>query len=113
MSTQRVSGLLHKHGGTITAIHAIAHETFKGVADWFFVGDVVWRDGTASKAAHISPISVCCETDADKPQVDALMKALNDYLEEAGEWHDQKSKRDGRVYMWTPREPKGSKAVQS
>lgn len=38
---------------------------------------------------------------------DALLSRLNTYLREHGTFHDQKSKRDGRVYVWTPHKPAG------
>jgi hypothetical protein len=104
--------LLHKHGGTITAVHAIGHETYKGVADWFFFGTVHWRDGSGGKEIQIAPWAICCD-DEDEPKVDALMKALNDYLGESGEWHDMKHKRDGRCYSWTPHKPEGRKSIST
>jgi hypothetical protein len=99
--------LLHKHGGTITAITGIAHETYKGVADWHFIGDIEWQDGTKSRGRPIPPYCLCYETPEQKAEIERLMGLMNAYLETQGEWHDQKSKRDGRVYSWTPKAPTG------
>ena len=105
--------LEHKAGGKITVIEYVAHETYKGVASWHFIGSVVWSDGKKSDDIQISPISLCF--DQTKPEAkaecDAVLKALNDYILEAGEWHEPKHKRDGRVYSWTPREKNGHKVI--
>jgi hypothetical protein len=98
VSTEETNMLLHKHSGKITAITAIGHETYKGVADRFFIGSVEWRDGSSSKDIHIAPIALCGSNDEDKPAIDSLMKQLTEYLNEAGDWHDMKHKRDGRCY---------------
>lgn len=106
--------LTHRHGGTITAIHAVGHQTIKGVADWYFIGDVEWQDGTKSKATQISPVAVCCDSAVDEQMAKwkRLHKVLNDYLESAGAWHEPKHKRDGRVFSWTPKAKEGSEPVQ-
>jgi hypothetical protein len=72
LTTREIEMLLHKHGGTITSVSEIGHETYKGVANWFFIGNVEWNDGSRSEAIQIAPIAVCYETEADKPKVDAL-----------------------------------------
>jgi hypothetical protein len=103
----RQMALQTKSGGTITSLKAIGHETYKGVADWFFVGDVEYKDGGSNKDLRIAPYSLCYESDDDKPAIDAAMARLNKYLQTEGEWHEPKHKRDGRVYSWTPRQPVG------
>jgi len=102
-------GLMHRHGGDILAVAAIGHETYKGVADWFFVGDVKWADGTESKGHRIAPHALVYE--ADNAEGRQLHLLLSDYLIRNGQWHDAKHKRDGRVYHWTPTEPNGSEPV--
>lgn len=97
--------LQHRSGGTIERLTHVGHETYKGVASWFFVGDVAWRDGSRSESIEIQPNALCCDTDEDHEQVKSLLGRLNDYLGEAGEWHEPKSKRDGRMYSWTPKQP--------
>lgn len=98
----------HRNGGKITAITHIGHETYKGVANWFFVGDVKWSDGSESKAHQIHPGALCYENEADRKGVlEPLLVKMNAYLGTAGDWHEQKSKRDGRVYSWTPKQPNG------
>ena len=76
-----------------------------------FIGSVDWRDGSSSKDIHIAPIAVCGSNDEDKPAIDSLMKQLTEYLNEEGEWHDMKHKRDGRCYSWTPCKPEGRKPI--
>lgn len=102
--------LQHRNGGEIVAVTHVAHETYKGVANWFFVGHVRWRDGSESKAAQIAPHAICCE-DCDKEQLNGLMSKLNQYLNEAGSWHEPKHKRDGRMYSWTPKTTEGRAQV--
>ncbi len=94
--------LFHRHGGTITAITHIGHNTHKKVADWFFVGDIKWQDGTESKGREISPTMLCHDdTEASKARVNRLLEQLNTYLRESGEWLDKpKHMRDGRVVNW-------------
>jgi hypothetical protein len=101
--------LMHKHGGTILSLHAIAHETHKGVADWFFVGHVQWDDGTESPDARIAPYQLCCDADdaAADTTIRRAMRALVNYLGDAGDWHDAKHTRDGRIYHWTPKAKAG------
>jgi hypothetical protein len=99
--------LRHRHGGTITEISAIAHESYKGVASWHFVGDVQWDDGTKSCGTTIAPFCVCFNQDNPlaKAEGDGLFAQLSDYLTRNGAWHDTKRARDGRVYTWTPNSP--------
>lgn len=94
----------HRHGGAITALKSIEHETYKGIAEWFFIGSVDWTDGSRSENARIYPHMLCGEPAILEP----FLAQLNHYLQTAGEWHDRKEKRDGRIYMWTPKNPEGS-----
>lgn len=95
----------HKHGGRITAITKIAHDTEgKGKnkrAFWFFVGDVDWFDATRSKSIEIAPIALCCDQDNPeaKAQLDKILEALHSYLLSNGEWTDRG--------VWVPQEPHG------
>lgn len=107
-----IQHLWHKLGARITHINAVAHSTYKGVADWYFLGNVEWpqEEGKPSKTQtniEIPPYSVCYLDDAGKPECDVIMKAMNDYLVEKGRWHDAKHMRDGRVVHWTPNEKTG------
>jgi hypothetical protein len=99
--------LLHRHGGEVTALTHVGHNTQEGVADWFFVGNVVWFDGSKSDAVEISPMMLCADDAEGHARVLRLSKALNEYLEGAGAWHDAKYKRDGRAYTWTPKAKTG------
>jgi hypothetical protein len=101
--------MLHRNGGKVIAVTHVGHETHKGVASWFFIGAVEWRDGSISDDAQIAPNCLCYDEGeaGDKEQVHYLLGKLNTYLEDAGEWHDQKEKKDGRVYSWTPKQPEG------
>lgn len=106
--------LQHRHGGTITALYAVGHETFKGVADWFYIGDVRWTDGTTSVRTRIAPFALCIngeDGDDARDEINAASDALNAYLCYVGDWHDAKHKRDGRVYHWTPHKPTGEQRL--
>jgi hypothetical protein len=109
--TVKLSGITHRNGGDITAVHAVGHETWRGVADWFFICAVTWHDGTKSERAIVSPNALCYE-EGNKLGA-ALNARLVQYLEDAGEWHEAKEKRDGRIYHWTPHNPKGKKLLHS
>lgn len=103
-----MSALLHKHGGRIVVLTAIEHSTYKGVADWEWRGVVQWDDGSVSNAAHIAPWAVLSDGSQDGDDQARLMsERLVRYLERMGTWHDSKHTRDGRVYCWTPHQPKG------
>jgi hypothetical protein len=111
-----MSKIHHRGGGEITRVEAIAHSTERKVADWFFVCDVKWRDGSESKAIGVSPVAICYDPDAEgaadaRARIDGLLNKLNAYLEANGTWHDDKHTRDGRVYRWTPHAPKGESKV--
>lgn len=104
--------LKHRHGGTITKISSIGHDSYKGVAEWFFLGDVKWEDGKESKETRIAPFALGHDgTIEGQQECDALHGKLSDYLGRVGAWHDMKHKRDGRCYSWTPKKPAGQEAV--
>jgi hypothetical protein len=104
--------LVHRHGGVITRVDLIEHETYKGVAEWCYRGRVEWHDGSVSEAARIAPTCLCHDgSKASERRWHDRSAQLSAYLEEAGDWHDMKHKRDGRAYSWTPHKPTGSKAV--
>lgn len=110
----QIEHLTHRHGGRIVAIHSIGHVTERGVAWWFFRGDVQWPD---SDKLHydleISPSCVCCDNAVDRAMREYVMvqDALNHYLKISGRWHDQKSKGD-LVYSWTPKRKEGSRQIE-
>lgn len=97
----------HKHGGRIREVHAIAHRTYKGVAEWFFIATVEWNDGSVSEFAEVAPWALVSGELSGKDEVDALVAKLTDHLAEHGEWHEPRQKRDGRIYGWTPKHPDG------
>lgn len=108
------TGLKHRHGGDIVAVHAVGHETYKGVANWFFVGDVKWDDGSESKRTRISPICLGHDgSEAGIARCNGLHAELSDYLVQRGTWHDMKRARDGTHYSWTPTEQDGEQAVEA
>ena len=103
--------LRHKHGGRILAIHAVAHNTYKSVADWYFIGDIEFSDkpGVVVGNREIPPYAVCYdhENPEAKAEGDAVFKELNEHLLSKGVWHDPKHMKDGRVVNWTPKEKTG------
>lgn len=108
--------LRHRHGGRVIDISAIGHNTYKGVASWFFVGHVKWQDGTESPRCEIEPSALCCIAADGEPgliECEAFHSGLNDYLREHGRWHDMKAHRDGRHYSWTPHQPKNEQPVEA
>jgi len=96
--------LSHKHGGKIVSVTAIAHETYRRVASWHYIGDVEWSDGSKSESTCIAPWAVCFDQKDDNAQREygLLSEKLARYLETYGKWHDLKHTKDGRVYAWTP-----------
>lgn len=105
--------LEHRHGGRITALHSIAHETYKGVASWHFIGSVEWSDGSTSADARISPNGLCTDgTAASDAEANKALHALSGYLASMGEWHDAKHHRNGMVSHWTPRAKTGVRAIE-
>lgn len=112
--------LLLKSGGRITAIHSVAHSTYKGVASWYFLGDVSWtaeqNNGRAATLLNheIPPYAVCYDGTneetkaAAKEEVDKIMAELNAYLLDKGEWlKEPEHKKDGRVVNWKPKHATG------
>lgn len=111
----QIKHLRHKHGGRITALHAVGHDTHKKVAEWFYEGDVEWDDGSKSYATQIPPWALCHgpSVDASLPELNEVSEALNRYLADHGEWHDTKFTRDGRAYSWTPKDKTGSTTLDA
>lgn len=100
----QIEHLEHRHGGRITSIEAIAHDTEQRRAFWHFVGNVKWSDGSESKAVEISPVCLCRDPDdaAACAELDSVMDALNDYLRRNGEW---------RPGAWKPNAKRGREAL--
>lgn len=110
--TMTTTTLQHRHGGTITAIHSIAHDTDAGCPIWFFIGDVKWDDGGTSTNQEIAPHVIVCEP--SDPTAKALFAALDKYLDDEGErLREPKRLRDGRLSWWTPRARKGTRAIDA
>lgn len=108
--------LLLKSGGRITAIHGVAHSTYKGVASWYFLGDVEWtaeeNNGRAAtlKNHEIPPYSICYDSDHEadgKAEVNAIMKEMNEYLASKGKWLKKAKYVGERVVHWTAKQPTG------
>jgi len=102
----QVQHLEHKHGGRITEITAIEHDTENKRAFWHFRGNVKWNDGSESKGLEISPIALCYDHDdqAAAAECNAAMERLNDYLARNGEWSERGS-------GWNPKAKRGSEAL--
>lgn len=104
----QIEHLQHKHGGRITEIKAVAHCTFKRVASWHYIGSVTWSSGKPSVDIEIAPWAVCF--DHDNPEAhqeySVLAEKLNQYLLDAGEWHDTKFVNHMAV-SWTPKAKTG------
>lgn len=101
----KTAHLQHKHGGRITAIHSVAHAVDRGVAYWFYKGDVEWNDGGKSVNLEIAPWALCYDQknlSAEKEYA-TVADTMQKHLIENGEWHDQKRAKDGRVYSWSPK----------
>lgn len=105
--------LLHKHGGRITAIHSVAHETFQGVASWHFVGDVSWSDGGKSENTQIAPWAICADDSEPmaKQEVNAIMDKMNDYLRSNGEWLEKPKRKSGMLIHWMPKQKQAAISV--
>lgn len=91
----RPTTLDHKHGGKITEIHGISHRENRpkdGYSRdyWFFVADVEWFDGSKSHKTEVEAFKVCCENPPANEELKCVMKALDEYLSEHGEYHDGK-----------------------
>lgn len=100
----KIQHLEHRHGGRITNIEAIAHDTYERRASWHFIGSVEWSDGSKSAISEISPVCLCRDPDdtAANEELDTLMSALNDYLARNGKWTSN---------AWKPAAKKGREAL--
>jgi hypothetical protein len=111
----KIEHLQHKLGGRIVEISAAEHETYKGVASWYFAGSVIFDDSKTQEpqACQLAPWVICADQDnpSAKAEAEAIFAALTAHMEMAGQWHDAKHKRDGRVYSWTPFKLKGSTPI--
>lgn len=91
----RPTTLDHKHSGKITEIHGISHREDRpkdGYSRdyWFFVADVEWSDGSKSQKTVVQPFAVCCDEPGENDELKCVMKALDEYLREHGEYFDGK-----------------------
>ena len=109
----KIEHLQHRHGGRIVEITAAAHDTWKGIASWHYIGKVQWEPNKPSRVTEIEPWAVCYDTkiDAAKSEYDAISSVLTQHLETRGHWHDSKHHRDGRVYSWSANEPKAETPI--
>jgi hypothetical protein len=90
----KVERLQHKHGGKITSIDLVRHDTTTILggrarsAYWEFVGRVEWSDGTVSERANISPICVCRDPDDLEAcrELDVVMAHMQAHLRANGRW---------------------------
>lgn len=87
--------VFHKHGGRITRIDRIEHETARPVDGrsqdtWHYVGAVEWDDGSASDAAQIAPWALCVEDldVAGRRELGAILNLMNVYLDVHGVYRD-------------------------
>lgn len=94
----------HKNGGRVTRIVAIAHSSWKGRAEWHFVGFVEWDDGSHKR--HTEPREVdipqyvLTSYGNDRADLEKAMHAMNEYLRINGEWGDGNG-------SWTPYQKSG------
>lgn len=83
----------HASGGKIIALTAIAHSTYKGNAEWHFIGRCEWDDGShARRPEHeydIAPYSLRTPENGDQADIDKAMAAMNDYLARNGRWTER------------------------
>lgn len=91
----RPTTLDHKFGGKIVEIHGIGHNEQRPKEGysrdyWFFVADVEWRDGSKSEKTEVEPFKVCCDEPRTNDELKTVMKAMDEYLAERGEWRDAK-----------------------
>lgn len=98
-----------KHGAKVTAIDAVAHSTYKGVASWYFIGDLEWPGDITTYRREIAPFVLCADHDNPeaKAELDKVLGAMSDHLLAHGEWHKMKFAKDGRAYSWTPKAKEG------
>jgi hypothetical protein len=101
--------LHHKCGARVTAIHAVAHETYKGVASWFFIGDLEFKKGKTLVNKDIGPIELCADLDNPeaKAELDKALEALNEHLLKHGRWLKKKKWVGERLVSWVPKRAEG------
>ncbi len=110
----QVHHLEHKHGGRIVKVDAVEHATDRGVAYWFYRGDVEWRDGGKSVGTEIPPWAICYDHSIPEAhaEYDTCSAALNGHLLEHGEWLERtKFTRDGRAVAWVAKSKAARTAV--
>jgi hypothetical protein len=92
----RPTTLDHKFGGKVVAIHGIAHREDKPKDRrsrdyWFFVADVEWQDGGKSERTEVEPFKLCCDEPRTNDELKCVMKAMDEYLSEHGDWNNPKA----------------------
>src|ERR1700741_3296745 len=100
----KLSYLQHKHGGKIVEITAIAHSTYRRIAEWHFIGRCEWADGShqrdPNKTYDIAPWALCW--DPENRDADAegrhVLNQLANYLHDEGEY-----KFVGSRELWVPK----------
>lgn len=87
--TKTAVRLRHRHGGTITQLIRIEHQTNRGKAFWRYIGRIVWDDGTISEEGSIWPD--CLIGDSSNESSMNLLNWAGDrmaqYLETHGRWN--------------------------
>jgi hypothetical protein len=105
------TNVFHRHGGKITEVTEIRHQTEKpsdGYSRdaWYFMGRVQWDDGSGSddRLHPIDPPMLCSDTPEGHAEISALGDVMMKYLSGHGEWskskphqgwyaHDRKQRR--------------------
>jgi hypothetical protein len=82
---------MHKAGGRVERVTRIGHTVARprdGRSQdvWYFVGDVTWRDGSASKGTEIAPYALCADEGDREPELHGLFDLLTRYLLIHGSW---------------------------
>ena len=102
--------LLHRNGGRIKSLVAIAHSTYKKCTEWHFLGTCEWSDNShqrdPARLYHIAPYALVID-DSDpesKGQCDHALKLLAKYLLKHGKFAP-----DGGG--WIPRRPEGREEI--
>lgn len=107
----KAANVITRYGGQIVEFVAVAHVTHRKVASWHFLCDVKRQDGSIDQRREVAPYDLVYTDEAGRDEINAACAALNSYLADSGEWHDNKRARDGRVYSWTPSQPSGERAL--
>lgn len=99
----------HKHGGTISQIVAIGHNSVYKRAYWFFIAKVKWKDGPyrwrkSNDEVEVSPSLLCIPDNGDRTDLDKALNALAEYLRIQGEFN-----ANGQ---WVPHQKSGRVEVQ-